>query len=575
MTIRARATTDPTFTTVNDMAALTKAIGQAAQNGTKVRVRGAMHSVRDSIVTDPGTGVNLILGTGFETIGFNPNAPTFVTVGAGRRLGGDPDENIPPTVGMLDWLATRTPALSVPDLGGITHQSVGGFLSTGSSGGSLKYTFESAIQSISFVDGTGTPHTLDRSPDNDFAALGVSMGLFGVITSIDINPVPRFAIAGKESTLPIGDPNQPFDLFSSGSDGLAPFLAANDYCRVMWWPQADVTKLVTWTAQAQALVEPYTVHRYRELGDPDENPLHYPPEVESTLIPNVIAALLANGPAVIAFAAEHARELPADAAEFIEQTIAAIILKDGPGLTKILTEALDEEVQEFGVDLYFSLLGNRVTNPLATALFTAIFTNETEFESTWSPLIMNGIFLIDDPDKCKPGPQIFNDYADLGLPMDNQISDRLMPTEFTELWIPIEKTAAVMGLLRDHYVAGGYAATGTYACELYAAKASEFWMSPSYGTDVIRVDLFWFGRNGDSTPQLFYQQFWDLLKNANIPFRPHWGKYLPPSASYGQDWYRKVYPQFDAFLALRAKYDPKQIFVTDYWREQLGITQPS
>src|SRR5262249_5620567 len=114
--------------------------------------------------------------------------------------------------------------------------------------------------------------------------------------------------------------------------------------------------------------------------------------------------------------------------------------------------------------------------------------------------------------------------------------------------------------------------TGTYACELYATKASPFWMSPASGQDVLRVDVFWFGRNGDSTPQAFYQQFWDTLRPFN--FRPHWGKYLPPASTYGYSYYESVYPHLDDFLACREQYDPKQLFVTDYWREQLKIPTP-
>jgi hypothetical protein len=278
-------------------------------------------------------------------------------------------------------------------------------------------------------------------------------------------------------------------------------------------------------------------------------------------------------PAIIGLLIEHRNEIPDDFYEFIERTINTIITEKGEGLQRIWNQASSSEIQQFAVDLYFSLLGNRQTDPLAKAMFATLFTDEATFEDTWSPLIMNGIFLIDDALKVVPGPQTFTDYGDLGLPMDNQISDRLMPTEFTELWIPIEQTVAVMKALAGQY-AKGYSATGTYACELYAAKESPFWMSPAYGTEVLRVDLFWFGRNGDQTPQSFYQQFWDLL--VPFKFRPHWGKYLPaPTAPFGPTYFGGVYPHLADFLELRKTYDPNQIFVTDYWRQQLGIEPPS
>ncbi|WP_437603227.1 hypothetical protein WMF28_16585 [Sorangium sp. So ce590] len=41
------------------------------------------------------------------------------------------------------------------------------------------------------------------------------------------------------------------------------------------------------------------------------------------------------------------------------------------------------------------------------------------------------------------GTQEFWDTWMCGLPMDNQMDDQLWPTWFTELWIPVEKTAEV------------------------------------------------------------------------------------------------------------------------------------
>jgi hypothetical protein len=568
MSIKIRPCTDPEYVTVDTLQDLASTITSAKSPGS-VRIRGAMHSIQEAIVADGTPATTICLGKDFETIQFDTTHAGLISIGAGLRLGGDPDENIPASAGALDWLATRSQPLSVPDLGGITHQSVGGFLSTGSSGGSLNYSLDDVIVSITFMDGTGQLHTVTPS-SGDFAAVGVSMGLFGVITNIEIKPVDRFAIFGSESTSDID--KAAFQPFAAGPTGLEAFLRSQEYCRIMWWPQEGVDKLVTWTAKQGPLTKDFDPKPYQELGDPDEDPRTYPPQIQKTLIPNLINAVLDNLGAIALLFAEQIDTLPDDLVEWVERTIDTAMTEGREGLEKILGTAASSEIQQFGVDLYFSLLGNRVTNPLAQNLFTRIFGDEATFETTWSPLIMNGIFLIDDASKKVPGPQVFQDYGDTGLPMDNQVSDRLMPTEFTELWIPIDQTVPVMTALRDHYKLGGYAATGTYACELYATKSSQFWMSPAFNTDVIRVDVFWFGRNGDQAPAQFYQQFWDLLRPYK--FRPHWGKYLPPASTFGPAYYQSAYPRLANFLTLRAQYDPKQIFVTDYWREQLGIARP-
>ncbi len=56
----------------------------------------------------------------------------------------------------------------------------------------------------------------------------------------------------------------------------------------------------------------------------------------------------------------------------------------------------------------------------------------------------------------------------------------------------------------------------------------------------------------------------------DIPFRLHWGKYIP---GYDfKDWaeyYRSQYPKWDDFMKLREQRDPKNIFLTNYWKLRL------
>jgi hypothetical protein len=179
------------------------------------------------------------------------------------------------------------------------------------------------------------------------------------------------------------------------------------------------------------------------------------------------------------------------------------------------------------------------------------------------PTVVNG-YLKPPPEEVQ-GRSFWDEWWK-ALPMDNEADDDLMPIEFTELWVPLARTREVMLALRDHYAAGGFGATGTNACEIYAAKASPFWMSPAYGQDVLRIDLFWYARNPGNPAEAYYPQFWRLLD----PFAPryHWGKHLPtdPAALHAR------YPRWDDFLALRAQYDPDGVFLTPYWRQKLGLS---
>ena len=95
-------------------------------------------------------------------------------------------------------------------------------------------------------------------------------------------------------------------------------------------------------------------------------------------------------------------------------------------------------------------------------------------------------------------------------------------------------------------------------------------MSPSYGRNSVRVDVFWF-KSGKTDPDaFFYPQYWELLRQFG--FRFHWGKHLSlPDSSTGTAFRRAQCPKFELFLKWRAHFDPGQIFVNDYWRKHLGI----
>jgi len=122
-----------------------------------------------------------------------------------------------------------------------------------------------------------------------------------------------------------------------------------------------------------------------------------------------------------------------------------------------------------------------------------------------------------------------------------------------------------MQRLRNHYETRGYPATGIYSCELYASPSSKFWMSPAYGREVLKVDMFWFKQSKSDPLKDFYPQFWQLFRD--LDYTLHWAKALIDDVAY----LKTQYPRWDDFMALRAKMDPDQVFVTEYWRAHLGI----
>jgi D-arabinono-1,4-lactone oxidase len=199
------------------------------------------------------------------------------------------------------------------------------------------------------------------------------------------------------------------------------------------------------------------------------------------------------------------------------------------------------------------------------------------------------LFVTLDADKQgtqKGQPQRFRDWGWTGLPMDNGVNDELLPTEFTEAWVPLPRTQQVMQLLHEYFTSpsdahDSYARTGTYAWEIYSAMPSAFWLSPAYtsGDDewrdgALRIDPYWFADNAEDPSRTLFAGLWQVLRDNDIPFRLHWGKLQPMDERGTHDWLDFLagqYPRWNDFLALRRERDPNNIFLNTYWRARFGL----
>ncbi|KAF8451470.1 hypothetical protein BDZ91DRAFT_853355 [Kalaharituber pfeilii] len=466
-------------------------VKKALKTNKIVRVVGSRHSVAASI--DDSTSSVLLSIKKLRSIHITPptsNAPARVTVGGGCHLGKDPQDSSSTLENSL--LHTINAAgYALPDLGGISHQTVAGFLMTSSAGGSLEDGLHDCVVGLRFVNGLGDikEYTKD-SNDPEFYAAGVSMGLFGILTSATFTLMPNFFIQGTQTTSPIHPTSTnpalgcPVDILGDGSTdipSLKEHLEKTQYTRLLWWPQRDLNRITVWKAKSVSVIDPDT-HQQREIKEYEE-------------LPRI------GGSSILA------------------QSAARVVL---------IALNLLESNNELYRKLAAKLLG----------LFTPV-----------------------------PGAQSFCDWWWRGLPMDNEISDTILPVSFTELWFPIDKTKAVMNDLNTLFNTD-FSAIGNFFTELYAAKKSPFWMSPSFDGNMIRVDVTWFTANERGSAREFYQPYWEKL--APREYRCHWGKYTPDD--YGTK-VKKLYSKYDAWMEVRAKMDPHQVFVTPYWRNRLAIPE--
>src|SRR4051812_24441761 len=167
-------------------------IQHAGANGLKVRVRGSAHSVKAAIFTgnfeQPPTtdrDLNLILDR-MTQVSFD-EAKQQVTAQGGCHLGLDPmDPTGQSTRENSLFFQVDQKGWAFPTTGGISTQTVGGFMSTGSAGTSLHQAVGRQVLAIRLVDGLGNIQEYHKADDLDdpFYAAGVSMGLLGVITSV-------------------------------------------------------------------------------------------------------------------------------------------------------------------------------------------------------------------------------------------------------------------------------------------------------------------------------------------------------------------------------------------------------
>jgi hypothetical protein len=542
----------------------------ASREGRGLRVRGSAHSVAHAIYTDPhaglanrvnhqappdGENVDVMLDR-YRGWRVKDEANRLVEAQAGIHLGADPGD---PTKGatlessLLFGLAQR--GWTLADTGGITRQTISGFTATGSSGGSLRFSSNANLHGFRVVDGTGVVHDLTRD-DPEFFAMAPSLGLMGVVSTITFQCTELFAIEGRESVESVGDCS--IDLLGGGDDrrpSLERFLRDTDFARLEWWPQRGVERVVVWQATRTEPPAGFEPHPYKRFAQSPEASQH---------VVGVLFAILGN----LDDLSKAKRALEAGFEE-LKRSLEHVPALQGLGavgrlLAKVLSVAI-----EGGVDAAITLL--EPAAPLIRRELPDFF-----------PKLMRA-FIPLDGDK---GPQRFTDWSWHGLPMDNDASDVLVPTEFTETWIPLPRTQQAMALLHAHFSepdddAEAYRRTGTYVWELYSAMPSQFWLSPGYsaGDDewrdgAFRIDPYWFADSAGDPAETFFPGLWELLRDNGVAFRLHWGKFQPVYERGDRTWvdhFRAQYPRWDDFLRLRAERDPNNIFLTDYWRDRFGL----
>ena len=133
-------------------------VKKAQSEGLALRVRGSAHLVYQAIYADESPPGNISVQLDlYNRILHWDTTRKRVTVQAGCHLGVNPWDPRSNRKNSLLWQLERR-GWALPDLGGITYQTVAGFLSTGPAGGTTHFDVEASMVGLRLIDGTGLCH---------------------------------------------------------------------------------------------------------------------------------------------------------------------------------------------------------------------------------------------------------------------------------------------------------------------------------------------------------------------------------------------------------------------------------
>ncbi len=134
-----------------------------------------------------------------------------------------------------------------------------------------------------------------------------------------------------------------------------------------------------------------------------------------------------------------------------------------------------------------------------------------------------------------------------------------VPQINVEIGVPLDKTPAIISKIKAWYAQNH--PHMHYPIILRCTGASEAWLSPAFAQPTCFFGFVVYYADDGSLSQdglHFLTEVEKLL--AAEGGRPHWGKYYDPQR---YSW-RAIYPQWDAFRAVRDRLDPQHRFSNDY-----------
>jgi FAD-linked oxidoreductase len=197
-----------------DVGEVVDVVKRAADRGGRVKAIGAGHSFTGIGVTD---GTQLHLGALSGVI--HADAVTGrVLVRAGTALH---------ELNAALWEL----GLALPNLGDIDRQSIAGALATGTHGtGHARFGIAAAVTGLELVLADGSVLTCSATEHPElFQSARIGLGAFGVLTAVELQCVPRFALRAHEEP----------DRLGAVLERFPQWVTEHDHVELYWFPHTD------------------------------------------------------------------------------------------------------------------------------------------------------------------------------------------------------------------------------------------------------------------------------------------------------------------------------------------------
>ncbi|WP_019180109.1 D-arabinono-1,4-lactone oxidase [Microbacterium yannicii] len=125
----------------------------------------------------------------------------------------------------------------------------------------------------------------------------------------------------------------------------------------------------------------------------------------------------------------------------------------------------------------------------------------------------------------------------------------------SEFLVPRRNAVTAIATIRD---LAQQVAPLLQVCELRTVARDDLWLSSAYGTDVLGIHFTW------KPDQPGVERLLPLIERALEPLaaRPHWGKLFTLDGA--AERMPRLYPQWNDFVALRERLDPRGVFRNDF-----------